>query len=113
MLTLEFEVGAISKKDLAGFLRYAKTEFDLPIIESFLEATPTAELEPITDRYVQSDEQVRTPELDSPQSPPLLGSNEEVSGKKSSHSVLTIKSVPSKQVLTLKLPRTWGARMTN
>lgn len=55
------QVGAISKKDLAGFLRYAKTEFDLPIIQSFLEATPTAELEPITDKYVQSDEQVRAP----------------------------------------------------
>lgn len=38
-------------------MTYAKTEFDLPIIESFLEATPTAELEPITDNYVQSDEQ--------------------------------------------------------
>lgn len=47
--------------DLAGFLRYAKVEYDLPIIESFLEATPTAELEPITDQYVQSDEQVRAP----------------------------------------------------
>ena len=59
------QVGAISKKDLAGFLGYAKTEFDLPIIQSFLEATPTAELEPITDKYVQSDEQVRAPGVNS------------------------------------------------
>jgi NAD+ synthase (glutamine-hydrolysing) len=32
------------------------TEMDLPILEEFLDATPTAELEPITSNYVQSDE---------------------------------------------------------
>lgn len=30
--------------------------FELPILEDFLNATPTAELEPITEDYVQSDE---------------------------------------------------------
>src|SRR5438034_6407754 len=30
--------------------------FDLPILERFINATPTAELEPITKEYVQSDE---------------------------------------------------------
>lgn len=49
-------IGGISKKDLSGFLRFAKTEYDLPILESFLDATPTAELEPISEEYTQSDE---------------------------------------------------------
>ena len=31
-------------------------DFDLPILKDFIEATPTAELEPITKDYVQSDE---------------------------------------------------------
>lgn len=49
-------IGSISKVDLKSFLRYATTALDLPILSEFLEATPTAELEPITDDYVQSDE---------------------------------------------------------
>lgn len=49
-------IGGISKHDLSRFLRYALTEFDLPILSSFLTATPTAELEPITATYTQSDE---------------------------------------------------------
>ncbi|KAI8336571.1 hypothetical protein BC941DRAFT_494830 [Chlamydoabsidia padenii] len=49
-------IGGISKRDLKRFIAYARDAFDLPILESFLDATPTAELEPITQDYVQSDE---------------------------------------------------------
>lgn len=49
-------IGSISKIDLKRFIAWAQTEFDLPILEDFLHATPTAELEPITKDYVQADE---------------------------------------------------------
>ncbi|GLB41773.1 putative NAD synthetase family protein [Lyophyllum shimeji] len=49
-------IGSISKTDLKKFIAYAQHAFDMPILESFLKATPTAELEPITETYVQSDE---------------------------------------------------------
>jgi NAD+ synthase (glutamine-hydrolysing) len=49
-------IGGISKTDLKAFIAYARDEFDMPILNDFLEATPTAELEPISDTYVQSDE---------------------------------------------------------
>ncbi|KAF9531775.1 hypothetical protein CPB83DRAFT_848706 [Crepidotus variabilis] len=49
-------IGGISKTDLKKFIAYAGDAFDLPILESFLDAVPTAELEPITETYVQSDE---------------------------------------------------------
>lgn len=49
-------IGGISKTDLKSFLRWATTELSLPILTSFVEATPTAELEPITAEYTQSDE---------------------------------------------------------
>ncbi|RUP44369.1 carbon-nitrogen hydrolase [Jimgerdemannia flammicorona] len=49
-------IGAISKTDLKRFIAYAQKEFDMPILEKFLTATPTAELEPITKDYVQADE---------------------------------------------------------
>ncbi|KAG5461408.1 MAG: protein QNS-1, isoform c [Olpidium bornovanus] len=49
-------IGAISKKDLRRFLAYARDSFDLPVLDGFLHATPTAELEPTTADYVQSDE---------------------------------------------------------
>lgn len=49
-------IGAISKVDLKRFISYATTAFDLPILDNFLNATPTAELEPISETYVQSDE---------------------------------------------------------
>ncbi|KAF5092944.1 hypothetical protein D0Z00_004326 [Geotrichum galactomycetum] len=49
-------IGGISKTDLKSFIAYARDNFDLPILDSFLTATPTAELEPITKDYVQSDE---------------------------------------------------------
>ncbi|KAF2725586.1 glutamine-dependent NAD(+) synthetase [Polychaeton citri CBS 116435] len=49
-------IGGISKTDLKRFIAWAETNFDLPILREFLDAVPTAELEPITETYVQSDE---------------------------------------------------------
>ncbi|PAV20178.1 glutamine-dependent NAD synthetase with GAT domain-containing [Pyrrhoderma noxium] len=49
-------IGGISKTDLKKFIAYARDAFDLPILTSFLDAVPTAELEPITENYVQADE---------------------------------------------------------
>ncbi|MBW0480032.1 hypothetical protein O181_019747 [Austropuccinia psidii MF-1] len=49
-------IGGISKTDLKRFIAYAQKKFDLPVLEDFLTAIPTAELEPITDNYVQTDE---------------------------------------------------------
>ncbi|KAH1706599.1 glutamine-dependent NAD(+) synthetase [Aspergillus fumigatus] len=49
-------IGSISKVDLKKFIAWARDSFDLPILHDFLTATPTAELEPITATYVQSDE---------------------------------------------------------
>ncbi|KAL3234872.1 Glutamine-dependent NAD(+) synthetase [Nakaseomyces bracarensis] len=49
-------IGGISKTDLKKFIKYAAEEYDMPILNEFLDATPTAELEPITEDYVQSDE---------------------------------------------------------
>ncbi|GAA5888101.1 hypothetical protein JCM5296_005433 [Sporobolomyces johnsonii] len=49
-------IGAISKVDLKRFIAWARDAFDIPILDEFLHATPTAELEPTTKDYVQSDE---------------------------------------------------------
>lgn len=49
-------IGGISKTDLKRFIAYAENEYSMPILGEFLTATPTAELEPITKTYVQSDE---------------------------------------------------------
>lgn len=49
-------IGSISKVDLKKFIGWAGINFELPILEEFLHATPTAELEPRTATYVQSDE---------------------------------------------------------
>ncbi|KAF1956968.1 glutamine-dependent NAD(+) synthetase with GAT domain-containing protein [Byssothecium circinans] len=49
-------IGSISKTDLKKFLTWAGQAWDIPILEEFLNATPTAELEPLTSTYVQSDE---------------------------------------------------------
>ncbi|GMM54057.1 glutamine-dependent NAD(+) synthetase [Maudiozyma humilis] len=49
-------IGGISKTDLKRFIAYATKEYEMPILDEFLHATPTAELEPITENYVQSDE---------------------------------------------------------
>jgi NAD+ synthase (glutamine-hydrolysing) len=49
-------IGSISKVDLRRFLTWAAVEFKLPILDEFVSATPTAELRPITEDYVQDDE---------------------------------------------------------
>ncbi|CAK1368356.1 unnamed protein product [Cercospora beticola] len=49
-------IGGISKTDLKRFIAWSETNFNLPILRQFLDAVPTAELEPITETYVQSDE---------------------------------------------------------
>jgi NAD+ synthase (glutamine-hydrolysing) len=50
-------IGGISKTDLKRFIAHAETEFNLPILASFLDAIPSAELIPIgADNAVQSDE---------------------------------------------------------
>ncbi|WPK26608.1 hypothetical protein PUMCH_003966 [Australozyma saopauloensis] len=49
-------IGGISKTDLKAFIKWAEKKFNIPILKEFIEATPTAELEPITKDYVQSDE---------------------------------------------------------
>jgi NAD+ synthase (glutamine-hydrolysing) len=49
-------IGGISKTDLKRFILWASTNFNLPILQSFIDAPPTAELEPITHEYTQSDE---------------------------------------------------------
>lgn len=49
-------IGGISKTDLRRFIAYAQDKFDMPVLLDFLTATPTAELEPMTNEYVQSDE---------------------------------------------------------
>ena len=49
-------IGGISKTDLKRFIAYARDQFEIPILHDFLTAVPTAELEPITKEYVQSDE---------------------------------------------------------
>ncbi|XP_037929866.1 glutamine-dependent NAD(+) synthetase, partial [Teleopsis dalmanni] len=51
-------IGGISKTDLRRFLNYAKDKFNLPVLESIVEAPPTAELEPLQDgQLMQTDEQ--------------------------------------------------------
>ncbi|KAI0322768.1 glutamine-dependent NAD synthetase with GAT domain-containing protein [Amylostereum chailletii] len=49
-------IGGISETDLKKFIAYAQVQFDLPVLGSFLDAVPTAELEPISETYVQADE---------------------------------------------------------
>ncbi|KAK2769449.1 glutamine-dependent NAD(+) synthetase [Emmonsiellopsis sp. PD_33] len=49
-------IGSIDKRDLISFLQWAKVNFDLPVIKDFVTAVPTAELEPITETYTQTDE---------------------------------------------------------
>lgn len=49
-------IGGVSKTDLKKFISWAGVEFEMPILDDFITAVPTAELEPITKDYVQSDE---------------------------------------------------------
>ncbi|CAF9921042.1 MAG: hypothetical protein GOMPHAMPRED_002211 [Gomphillus americanus] len=48
-------LGSVSKNDAKSFLRWAQEEWQLPLVKEFLDATPTAELLPLT-AGVQSDE---------------------------------------------------------
>ncbi|KAL3896848.1 MAG: hypothetical protein SGCHY_003814 [Lobulomycetales sp.] len=49
-------IGGISKTDLRKFIMHAKEAFGLPLLSEFLDAPPTAELEPITKDHIQEDE---------------------------------------------------------
>ncbi|KAK4208438.1 putative glutamine dependent NAD+ synthetase [Rhypophila decipiens] len=49
-------IGSIDKADLKRLIAWAKIHFEIPVLQEFLDAVPTAELEPITETYVQSDE---------------------------------------------------------
>ncbi|KAF2428737.1 putative glutamine dependent NAD synthetase [Tothia fuscella] len=49
-------IGSIDKDDLKKFIFWCKNEFNIPVLQEFLDATPTAELEPIEEDYAQSDE---------------------------------------------------------
>lgn len=49
-------IGGITKCDLRNFLLYAAKEYGFKSLVDIVSAKPTAELEPITDDYVQSDE---------------------------------------------------------
>jgi len=49
-------IGGISKTDLKRYIAYAQEAYKLPVLYDFIHAIPTAELEPITKEYVQSDE---------------------------------------------------------
>uniref|UniRef100_A0A093VFF4 Glutamine-dependent NAD(+) synthetase n=1 Tax=Talaromyces marneffei PM1 TaxID=1077442 RepID=A0A093VFF4_TALMA len=49
-------IGSIDKADLKRFIAWAEKVYDIPCLQEFLTAIPTAELEPITEKYVQSDE---------------------------------------------------------
>ncbi|KAI9223358.1 hypothetical protein BC828DRAFT_403232 [Blastocladiella britannica] len=49
-------IGGISKTDLRQFIGWAQDRYDLPVLGGFLDAVPTAELEPITATYTQADE---------------------------------------------------------
>ena len=49
-------IGSISKEDIRAFQRWALKEWDLPILEAFIEATPSAELLPLS-AGIQSDEE--------------------------------------------------------
>ena len=50
-------IGGISKGDLRSFLRWAADRLGYPTLAEDEEAPPTAELEPIRDDYVQTDEE--------------------------------------------------------
>ena len=46
-------IGSIDKTDLKRFIAWAEENFGIQCLRDFLEAVPTAELEPITSDYVQ------------------------------------------------------------
>ena len=50
-------IGSISKTDLRSFLRWAKDNLGYTSLGTIIDAPPTAELEPITETYTQTDEE--------------------------------------------------------
>ena len=50
-------IGGISKQDLRRFLNWAKDELGYSALSEIVDAPPTAELEPITETYTQTDEE--------------------------------------------------------
>jgi len=50
-------IGGICKNDLKSFLMYAADHYGYPTLKDIVEAPPTAELEPITEDYKQTDEE--------------------------------------------------------
>ncbi|CZR50947.1 related to QNS1-glutamine-dependent NAD Synthetase [Phialocephala subalpina] len=50
------DINPIGSIDKSRFIAWAETNFSLPCLHNFLTAVPIAELEPITETYVQSDE---------------------------------------------------------
>ena len=42
---------------LKSFIYFASISFDMPLLQSFINALPTAEVEPITASYTQSNEE--------------------------------------------------------
>lgn len=55
LLIKQYWLWELVEQDLKRFILWAATNFDLPILPDFIAAPPTAELEPITADYVQSD----------------------------------------------------------
>ncbi|KAJ1655688.1 glutamine-dependent NAD(+) synthetase [Dispira simplex] len=49
-------IGGVSKTDLRNFLAFYREKHQMPILTSFLDATPSAELVPFSNTYIQSDE---------------------------------------------------------
>eukprot|EP00126_Sphaerothecum_destruens_P015714 Sdes_comp9752_c0_seq2m1266 len=48
-------IGSISKTDLKRFITYCAEKFQISSLSEFLEAPPTAELEPRTEKHIQTD----------------------------------------------------------
>ncbi|CCJ31008.1 unnamed protein product [Pneumocystis jirovecii] len=49
-------IGTISKTDLNRFIKFVHDNFKLPLLQEFLLAKPSAELEPFSEEYTQLDE---------------------------------------------------------
>ncbi|KAJ2520850.1 glutamine-dependent NAD(+) synthetase [Coemansia sp. RSA 1939] len=50
-------IGSISKADLRKYITYARVHMELPVLDDFLAAVPSAELVPYSADYTQSDEE--------------------------------------------------------
>ncbi|KAK6535825.1 glutamine-dependent NAD(+) synthetase [Arthrobotrys megalospora] len=49
-------IGSFSKNHLRGMIEWAQHNFNLPVLQTFLDAKPSGELQPITEDYCQDDE---------------------------------------------------------